>query len=125
MGYPQRLMLSDELQLSDAEWRAACCAGRSDLLAFYVELRRALPEEYHTGAPFKLSPSHLATNRFLPGRQDRKFYTALRDDLTRVGLIQRVKGPHYDLEGRRVPALYCFSNPRASNVIFLAARSRS
>ena len=88
--------------------------------AFYVELRRSLAAEYAENRPFYLPATILAGQKFMPGRQDRKWYLRVTRELLELGLILRI-----ERAARRRPAKYVFVkrhlNSASNNVISLAA----
>jgi hypothetical protein len=115
---------ADELGISELEWRSFRSAQHSDALAFYVELRLALRDEYENGKPFYLPANQLAAQELLPGRHDRKHYLRLICELVRLNLIERVKVAGFTADGRREPAQFMFTSKaarRADNLVFLAA----
>jgi hypothetical protein len=117
--------IADEFSITPGQWEAFRDARHSAAIAFYVELRRALVDEYRTGAPFTLPAKDLAAQQFLPGRRDRKLYMKLRDELVRLGLIVRVAHAGFTADGRRSAGLFMFlpgQGHKSSNVVFLASR---
>jgi hypothetical protein len=109
------------------EWSTFKDARHSAALAFYITLRQSLANEYRSGKFFELSPHALAGAAFLPGRRDRKIYMRLRDELLRLGLLERVRAAGFYSGVRMLPALYRFSPgaPKQSgNVVSLLARVR-
>jgi hypothetical protein len=118
---------ADELGISQLEWASFSHAKHSDAPAFYVELRRALAQEYEQRTVFKLPANELAAQQFLPGRRNRKHYLRLTDELIRLGLIARVKKSGFAADGRRTAALFMFKTLGAdtvSSVVFLADHLR-
>jgi hypothetical protein len=120
--------VADAFGITPDEWSAFKHAKRDAALAFYVELRGRLEDEYRLGLPFTLPAKELAAREFLLGRRDRKLYMRLRDELIRLGLIVRVAHPGFTAEGRRRAGLFLFNSSmtrETSNVVFLDAVRRS
>jgi hypothetical protein len=118
---------ADKLGISERELVSLRRAQLSDATAFYVELRSALRPEFDDGKPFHLPARKLASREFLPGRRDRKIYMRLTAELTRLGLIERVKIAGFATDGRRAGALFMFTarpTSRPDNIVFLAAYRR-
>ena len=118
---------ADELGISESEFASLRQATLSDATAFYIELRRALGPEFNDGKPFQLPARKLASQKFLPGRRDRKIYMRLTDELIRLGLLERVRPTGFAADGRRAPALFMFTartTARSDNVVFLTSRRR-
>lgn len=95
------------LEISQAEWQAFDRARLSDALAFYLQLRSALRQEWTEQRPFSLPATKLAAEEFLPQRRDRKLYLRLTKELIRLGLIERVMVAGFS-NGRRTAALFMF-----------------